>query len=157
MNEAQAIYDFSRNCNDELNRPMVYLACPYSIGNKEENVRNSIYMAGQLTKLGFCVYNPLLNHYAVQRTYEELLTDDMRFLANCQALYRMPGDSRGADREVDFAAKMDIPVFMDLDLLLGYFGKRFVKATGQGVAIVKETNKASHDPAPGRPKREKWF
>lgn len=33
----------------------------------------------------------------------------------CDALYRMEGDSPGADREVEFANMHNIPVFFDID------------------------------------------
>lgn len=108
-------------------RPCIYLACPYSIGDREQNVRNSIEMAQVLDDAGFVVFNPLLNHFAEQftpRSYDEWLMDDFRWLSKCDAVFRMHGPSAGADREEALAVQLNLPVFRDLDLLLGWFGKR---------------------------------
>lgn len=51
-------------------------------------------------------------------SYEKWL--DMCFvqLAKCDALFRMAGESKGADREVEFAKEHGIPVFYNLDSLV---------------------------------------
>lgn len=49
----------------------VYIASPYSSGNKETNVQLQIDAAYHLLKMGFNPYMPLYNHF-IQEKYPEL-------------------------------------------------------------------------------------
>src|SRR6516225_9514615 len=92
-------------------RPFLYLASPYTQGDKDENVRISIEMADVLDRMGFEVFMPLLSHYANRicpRPYGQWLLSDFRWLSMCNCLYRMPGPSEGADREVLVAKALGI-------------------------------------------------
>ena len=102
----------------------VYVASPYSIGDAEENVRRNLEAADLLMDFGFAPYAPLLNHYQHQirpRSYDDWLRLDMEWLAQCRAVLRLPGESRGADLEVARAQELGIPVFYDIDLLVGAY------------------------------------
>jgi hypothetical protein len=40
---------------------------------------------------------------------------DLNWLAKCDAVLRLPGASSGADREVEYAQKLGIPVFYSIE------------------------------------------
>lgn len=99
----------------------VYIASPYAIGNKEENVHRSLDVANKLLKMGFVPYAPLLCHYWDQyssKTADEWLKYDMEWLESCDMVLRLSGTSVGADAEVKLAESLNIPVVYDLDGLL---------------------------------------
>ena len=52
--------------------------------------------------------------------YERWMELDFEWLDCCQALIRLPGDSAGADREIDYAHSHGIPVFHSLENFLSW-------------------------------------
>jgi hypothetical protein len=55
------------------------------------------------------------------RPYEFWLHLDNQFLPCCHALLRLEGASSGADKEVQLAASIAIPVFHTIDDVVSYF------------------------------------
>ncbi len=55
------------------------------------------------------------------RPYEFWLDLDNEFLPVCQAVLRLPGPSSGANKEVQLAQKLGIPVFTEIDDLAKHF------------------------------------
>ena len=106
----------------------VYIAGPYTHGDVAVNVRNAYVAASDLADLGFAPFVPHsthLWHLMFPRPYEFWLELDMQFLPFCQAVLRLPGTSSGADREVDLARTLEIPVFTNInDLARHFHGKR---------------------------------
>jgi hypothetical protein len=99
----------------------VYVAGPYSHEDVAENVRNAYHAASRLADAGCAPFVPHHTHFwhlMFPRPYEEWLKLDLAFLACCDALLRLPGESAGADSEVEHARRFGIPVFVDLDRLL---------------------------------------
>lgn len=97
----------------------VFIAGPYT-GDQGANVRASCIAADQLTAAGFVPFNPLLYHFAdliTPHKEEDWKALDLEWLSRCDALVRLPGDSRGADEEVAYALEHGIPVFNSLDSL----------------------------------------
>ena len=110
-------------------RLKVYVAGPYSLGDTQTNVDNAIDVGEQITQMGADPFIPHLSHYRHLRhphDYQFWIDEDLRWLDVCHALYRMPGDSKGADGEVDYAEAHGIPVFHDLDEL-----RRWVECEGR--------------------------
>jgi hypothetical protein len=92
----------------------VYIAGPYTIGDKEEHVNNAITMGAQVMDLGHSPFIPHLSHFVelkYPRAWERWMEVDEDFLSICEALIRIPGESKGADREVKMAMALGIPVF----------------------------------------------
>lgn len=101
----------------------VYVAGPFTKGVVEENVRKAVDAGDRLLSAELIPYIPHLNWlwgFAHPRTYEEWLALDMAWLAKCDALLRLPGESPGADREVAFAVARGIPVFYHEKRLLDW-------------------------------------
>ena len=98
-------------------RPLVYIAGPYSSPDPVWNTHNTIGIAGQLADEG--LVTPVVPHltllwHAVQpRSIDFWYEYDLAVLARCDAVLRLPGASTGADRETDFAESLGIRVFTD--------------------------------------------
>jgi hypothetical protein len=89
---------------------------PWPAGRREHNVNVACALAAELIDLGFQPFAPHLSHYIdrlspVPISYETWMAQDFEWLSLCDCLYRLPGDSPGADREVDYAREHGIPVF----------------------------------------------
>lgn len=93
----------------------IYIACPYTKGDVALNVRTSIVVQDYLESLGHMVYNPLLSHFQhlirphldVNYWYQR----DLRWLRECDAVLRLEGESVGADREVETAKDLNMPIY----------------------------------------------
>lgn len=95
----------------------IYIASPYT-GNEEANVMVQHKAFFELFMLGYMPFAPLLSHYQHEHFpmgYDEWIAYDLQWLASCDALLRLPGDSKGADLEVAEAKRLEIPVFMGWD------------------------------------------
>jgi len=91
----------------------VYIASPYTKGDVAANVRQSMDAFEELASLGFIPYCPLLTHFQHMvhpRNYEFWLSYDLEWLAVCDVMIRIDGESAGADKEERFANEHGIPV-----------------------------------------------
>jgi hypothetical protein len=95
----------------------VYIASPYTKGDVAVNVRNSFLVADELLAHGLCPFPPLYSHFwhfLSPKPYDTWLELDKLWVKACDCLLRMPGESSGADGEVEFAKENDIPVFFSI-------------------------------------------
>src|SRR6267142_4253439 len=102
----------------------VYVAGPYTKGDFAINVRNAYEAANRLADLGFAPFVPHATHFwhmLFPRPYEFWLKLDNEFLPCCAAFLRLPGESSGADKEVQLAKTLKIPVFTSIEALAEYF------------------------------------
>jgi hypothetical protein len=60
--------------------------------------------------------------------YEAWMAYDFEWLSTCAAVLRLPGDSPGADREVDAALNAGKPVFYSTAGIIAHFGGSHVPA-----------------------------
>lgn len=103
--------------------PMVYLAGPFAHPDVVLNTHEMIHAADRLNGTGLVVcYVPhlhLIQHLVIPAPDDHWYALDLAFLSRCDALLRLPGESTGADREVEFADEQgDIHVFdSEVDLL----------------------------------------
>lgn len=99
----------------------VYIASPYTLGDKEENVKRQLDAAEKLRAARFLPFVPLLSHYWQQvypHGYEYWMLMDFEWIEHCDILLRLPGESKGADREVDRAIELGKTVYFDLEDLV---------------------------------------
>jgi hypothetical protein len=100
----------------------VYISCPLtSSGRVTENVHNALEAANKLLDAGFAVYVPhwnVIQDMAFPRGYDFWLAHDLEWLTACNILLRLPGDSSGADVEVQKARELGKPVWFDVDRLI---------------------------------------
>jgi hypothetical protein len=102
----------------------IYVAGPYSNGDKEANTHEAIRVANELADHGFAPYVPHFTHYwdiRHERPYKFWLELDNQFLPCCDALLRIPGLSSGADKEVALAQSLGMPVFYSIDEVVKHY------------------------------------
>lgn len=101
----------------------IYIASPYSIGDKKSNVEKQEDVASILIDHEAVPIWPLCSNYINKRhpkPYETWMQQDFELLEMCDCLLRLDGESEGADREVNHALSCGIDCFFDLDELLEY-------------------------------------
>lgn len=97
----------------------VYVAGPYTQGNIEDNVQKAIDAGEKIALLGAIPCIPHLDHWwhlRYQHDYEFWLRQGMYWLQMCDALFCLPGESEGAEGEVQYAVEyLEIPVFYNME------------------------------------------
>lgn len=99
----------------------VYIAGRYSGGDVARNVRVAMGVADRLIHLDFAPYVPHLCHFLhmmAPHEYEVWMAIGLAWLRQCDAVLRLPGESPGADREVEIAKILEIPVFYSVEELV---------------------------------------
>lgn len=108
-----------------LNRIKVYVAGPYSKPDPCVNTHDAIRVGSLLWDRGYTPFVPHLTHLwhtVAPRPYIDWLAYDLVWLAACDVLLRLPGESSGADLEIEFAKERGIHVvhsFHELDVWAG--------------------------------------
>ncbi len=103
-------------------KPLIYIAGPYA-SDPIGNTSKAIMVAEMILVAGGTPLIPHLNHYwheQVPHTREEWMEMDLNMLNHCDAMYRMSGESPGADEEETFANNNHIPVFHSLSEVKKY-------------------------------------
>ena len=105
----------------------VYVASPYTLGDRSENVRKALAVATQLLDAGHEPFCPLLSHFwdlMYPRPWHRWMEVDLAWLKVAEALVRIPGESVGADREVAVANRRGIPTFFSVEAFLEWANER---------------------------------
>lgn len=108
----------------------VYIASPYTIGDIAVNVKRQLDMADELMDLGFAPFAPLYSHFqhmAHPRPYQDWIDIDLEWVAVCDCVLRLSGESKGADGEVKFAEELGIPVFYSVIELVKFYKEELLK------------------------------
>ena len=112
---------------------LVYIASPYTVGDKLENVRLQIDAWHILRDAGFLPIAPLMSHYLHEvrnRDYEDWLDYDFQIISRCDMVVRIrphfdgvERPSSGADKEEEEAKRLELEFlsFNSLDELENYF------------------------------------
>lgn len=93
-----------------------------------KNMHRMIKCAREIRRAGFSVYVPgndfLEGLVDGNFNYEEYFYNSQPWLAASDAVFLTPGweASEGTKREIEYAKKLGIPVFADLDLLVRELG-----------------------------------
>lgn len=102
----------------------IFISGPYTKGDVAQNVKHSMDIANALINGGFAPYCPHLTHFLHMNAYQEYeiwLKLDLVYLEICDGLLRLDGESGGADKEVEFAHQLKIPVFYSIAELIAYY------------------------------------
>jgi len=106
-----------------MKKIVVYVAGPLSNGGTcdndeiERNIKNTCHTASMLLEMGFSPIVPHLTHYwhlLYPNDYEKWLELGVDIMLRCDCVFRMDGESAGADVEVDAAVKDGMPVFTSI-------------------------------------------
>ena len=115
-------------------RTKCYVSGPISSGGKATLEETESYVelamdAGMiLFKAGICAVVPHLSHWwdkhmtmrGVETEWDEWILLDLTIITHCDILLRLPGDSKGADVEVQYAKDQDILVATSIDEVLAF-------------------------------------
>lgn len=94
--------------------PTIYVAGPITLGDQFRNVSKAFQVGQMLLEMGFAPFIPhatCLWHMLHENHYEEWLAYDFEWIKRCDAFFRMPGESSGADRERAWAEQLEKPIF----------------------------------------------
>jgi hypothetical protein len=124
-------------------KPRVYLACPISLGDKWKNFNQAARAQYDLMRGGCAVLNPAQSMFAGvydeedsphpspsghapfnSLKHQDWLDTDLPWVSVADAVLRLPGLSKGADREVEKAKSLGIPVFTSSTTLLDWVERR---------------------------------
>jgi len=101
---------------------VVYIASPYTKGDVAVNVHNAFKVADKLVELGFIPYVPIWTHFwhlVSPHPYEFWTKMDLEFVKRCDCVLRIEGESSGADKEIEYAKSIGIPVYYSIEALKG--------------------------------------
>jgi len=99
----------------------VFVSGPYT-GDEEANVARALEAATALLRAGLWPYVPHLSHYWEAQHphhYEVWMDLDFAWIRRCDVVLRLPGASKGGDREVAFAESIGVPVLRSVEEVLG--------------------------------------
>lgn len=94
-------------------KPLIYVAGPYTRPDPVENTHRAIKFAAALCDLDY-IHHPfvphltLLWHMVTPRPLEYWYEFDMHMLSVCETIVRLPGESTGADAEMEQAERWGI-------------------------------------------------
>lgn len=98
-------------------KPLVYIAAKYR-GTEIHNIRRAIVTARHIRRrmpvVTLIPHLSGLEDLVMPESQEYWLAETMDQMLCCDAVYRMEGDSEGADAEVATAMTHGIPVFFDV-------------------------------------------
>jgi len=97
-------------------RPWCYVAGPYSLGDPVENTNRAIRVGDHLESLGFVPIIPhlsLLWHMVVPHSAQFWYDITAEWLKRCDLVYRLNGNSKGADEEVALARQLGVIVIYE--------------------------------------------
>jgi len=107
----------------------IYVAGPYKLRDPVINIREAILAGEEIIKLGHIPFIPHLYHlWHTVQSHQPIFWYwlDLKWLPSCDAILRLQGKSREADKEVKEAHKLGIPVFYSLEELKLYNEKNCI-------------------------------
>lgn len=120
-------------------RPIrIYIAGPYTAGDVAVNVRHAIEAGDRVARWGAVPFIPHLSHFwhlLFPQPWEFWLTQDLQWLALCDAVLRLPGESHGADLEEAEAGRLGIPVFYDFPAAYNWYLETCRPRTAGGASV----------------------
>lgn len=92
----------------------VYVAGPYTLGDRSENLRNIMKATIEILDAGHEPFCPLLSFFldlTYPRPWEDWMRLDLAWLKVAEAVVRIYGESSGGDVETRLGTDLGIPVF----------------------------------------------
>lgn len=105
-------------------KPLIYVAGPITKGDSFLNVVRALDAAEQVVQLGGTPIVPQMDfvwHMRHPHSHDFWVQNDLQVIYRCDAVFRLQGESVGADMEEAFARECGIPVLQDWQQL-----KKFV-------------------------------
>lgn len=101
-----------------INMKYIYIAGPYSKGDPVVNTRKAIQVGNYLAEHGYVPFIPHLTlfwHFLIPQDIEFWYEYDLAWMAKCDCLLRLPGESTGADNEVFRMKVWGMPVYYSVE------------------------------------------
>ena len=120
----------------------VYVAGPLTKGDQLLNIRSAVEAGDRIQDAGHTVFIPHLSaqwHMLRPHGYEWWMRWCMDWLGVCDVLLRLPGESSGADREVERARELGIEVFLD-------FSDAFWRRVGEANVMCPSSSSPRSNP-----------
>ena len=98
---------------NQSEKTRIYVAGPYTTGDVAMNVRKALDIVNYIADRGLVPFWPHHSHFwhlIHPHPYEFWMELDFAWLPLCHAMVRIGGESSGADREVQYAYELGIPV-----------------------------------------------
>ena len=105
-------------------KAFVYIAGPYTSPDPVLNVRKALTAAEQIRDMGMVPFIPHLCHLwhlVSPHDHQYWMDYDLDWLQKCDVVYRIVGNSQGADIEVKAALVQKIPVYYAMTDLRDWF------------------------------------
>jgi len=99
----------------------VYVAGPYTKGDVAQNIRIAILAADRLSQAGLVPFIPHLTHFwhlLCPHEWEFWMEQSLAWVEVCDCLLRLPGESIGADREIERARQLGLSVYLSIESLI---------------------------------------
>lgn len=96
-----------------MNKLFIYIAGPYTYPDPCVNTNHAIHAGQAIMDAGHVPFVPHLNHLwhtVIPNPYETWMAYDHDWISKCDMMLRIPGKSLGADRDVQRANELGIPV-----------------------------------------------
>jgi hypothetical protein len=134
--------------------PLIYIAAPYGsdpVGNTRRAVEDGMGLYRSGVAVPLIPHTSLISDLVCPMPAEDWYAYDLHLLERCDAVWRLPGESKGADAEVAWAVEaFGLPVFFDEGALLawigewkpGYLEARLADASHRAVTATEEARVA---------------
>ena len=100
--------------NIEVIQPLLYIAAPYTVPDPVLNtnavLRAATVIAENTKWVPFIPHLTLLWHAVTPRPYEFWMELDRHYMFACRGFVRFPGESSGADREMERAVRRHMEI-----------------------------------------------
>jgi hypothetical protein len=110
-----------------MKKTLVYVAGPYTKPDCVANAHSAARLFFAFRDAGLVPYVPhtdMLLHIVEPRPYEYWLQYCLDLIPSFDCVFRMPGYSEGADREVALAESLGIPVFREYKEVIRFAQER---------------------------------
>lgn len=107
-----------------MKRKVIYISGPYTLGDVAVNVTNAIRTANELINEGYTPICPHLSHFLhmhCPQPYDTWMEIDFDLVHLSDAVLRIPGESKGADEEVQLAQRLHKPIFHNIRDLNNFY------------------------------------
>ena len=97
---------------------IIYVSAPFSLGDQFVNLRNACLAGDKIWEKGHTPFVPHLTalwHAISPKPWGEWMRMDTELLSMCDALLRLPGESKGADKEVAEAKRLCMLIYYRLE------------------------------------------
>ena len=112
----------------DLHYPKLYIAGPISQGDFQHNKKQAMEAYHKAMEAKFATVCPHVTMYLLELkgeldwksfSWKHWLENDLPWVRCADAIFRLPGKSRGGDMEVVLGMESNVAIYYDMELLIG--------------------------------------